>query len=247
MNLSPNSFNPQSVSRLPQPRTPAPPARDPSFRSPPVAPPFPSTYKDLIHCRLPEVDGHPPSSRTHGYSGLHPAHDPPKFMYQDRGLPDEAKQRFNEAINEMEVADRSLPAEAHTLWQLLCDEMLTGERRPEDWVGDIAGQLLRLVGVLLKDALGSMENWVRAFVAFQAFQPPIQYSQQGDKTAVIRYQGTTISHLACEWKTSTVLLHHMDDLGRVQLLPGGPLEGGRAIAIKVFPPRHACHVLTFCH
>ncbi|KAJ6529474.1 hypothetical protein DFH09DRAFT_1094049 [Mycena vulgaris] len=74
----------------------------PSIALPPPA--FPTTYNDLLLCQwLIDPAVCPPPAIA----------DPPKFMYQDPELLDEATQRFRHAIAAMQVADRLCPTLAH--------------------------------------------------------------------------------------------------------------------------------------
>ncbi|KAF8179257.1 hypothetical protein K438DRAFT_2177269 [Mycena galopus ATCC 62051] len=153
-------------------------------------------------------------------------------MYRDASLLVEVQDRFKEIIHSIDIANRACPNDAHVMWGRLWVSMQTSSYTSEDWVADIGTHLLELVGELVIDALDSLPKWNRHQCRMDISKPPRQFSQQGDKSALLYYNDKLISALGTEWKTDPVLKAHESDF-ITDVLRGGPLGHGAGIIKKI--------------
>ncbi|KAJ7186306.1 hypothetical protein GGX14DRAFT_409239 [Mycena pura] len=232
------SYEHSTATSLMQPSPHIIPPPPPQLNGPPLRPrqsppPFPETYGGLLGLRLPSVTLRAASRNTTPYSDVSPAPNPPRFMYPDSGLGDEVKARFETVIRIMGVENRPCPPEARPHWNTMCKSMVENSYKSEDWTSAVGHDLLRIVLILLQDALGSIAGWDPGAVSWMDPHPELKNSQKGDRYGAVKYNGHCISALACEWKTTKVLDMHAKDLGSAQVLYGGQITNGRAMAKKI--------------
>ncbi|KAF8192844.1 hypothetical protein K438DRAFT_2134418 [Mycena galopus ATCC 62051] len=144
----------------------------------------------------------------------------------------EVQERFDEIILSMDIANKACTNDARVMWGRLWTSMQTSSYGSEDWVADIGTRLLELVAELVIDALGSLCKWNRLQCRADICKPRRQYSQQGNKSALLYYNNELISALGTEWKTDPVLKAHEADF-TTDVLRGGPLVHGAGIIKKI--------------
>ncbi|KAJ7079486.1 hypothetical protein C8R44DRAFT_909109 [Mycena epipterygia] len=217
---------------MPRPRPPPLPPELAlrSGPSPPPAPRFARNYGELADLRLPHVTCQTRDVLSSPYTDLSPSLCPPTFIYPDSDLDREAMDRVDSVITALNLENVPCPDEARTLWEVMWKQMVTTPYTNKDWVCDVGFWLLRIVIALVTHALRL--SYPELNITDVVSQPHREHSQQGNKFAAIICKNY-ISILPAEWKTSPVVEAHLADLGRIDVLPAGQLESGRAIIKKI--------------
>ncbi|KAJ7634953.1 hypothetical protein FB45DRAFT_1056906, partial [Roridomyces roridus] len=204
------------------------------------------TYGDLLALRLPRIQHQSSSSHTAPYTDIDSSQYAPDFVLEDANLANDFIAWFEDLLDHTvdyepctpqnpgrTIRDLRTPAACHYLWQLIDIPALV-PCTSEEWVSVYASHVMNLIGCLVNGL------WNRLWIS--EWDVSMEYSQKGDRhiVAAERYvpsmPPTTLRAdvgIAAEWKTETVLAHHLPGMAGDILLPRGKAVQGQAILKKL--------------
>ncbi|KAJ7266387.1 hypothetical protein B0H12DRAFT_1230172 [Mycena haematopus] len=207
------------------------------------------TYGDLANLILPDFTDDSTSSATARYSNAQPSSEAPAFVLHDPELETDLFQWFEvmmsaipnrqppSPMNGPIIRHRPTPPACFHSWDVILTHAMTPCLN-ESWVEAYATKIMDLLSCLIQGI------WPTARVA--EWPVVAEFSQRGDchiVTAFLQSYQTTQgqqrralpAHLAFsgEWKTETVLQHHLSDMIEDHDLPAAQAHDGDSILKKL--------------